>query len=471
MKMNTNQNNSTPYDFEGKLPLKQAIPLGLQHVLAMFVGNLTPILIITSACAAMSDAEQFAAIQVSLLQNAMLIAGVVTLIQLFAIGPVGGKVPIIMGTSSGFIGVFQSVAKVMGGGILGYAAIMGASIIGGLFEGVLGFLLKPLRRFFPAVVTGTVVLSIGLSLISVGVGSFGGGSNAQDYGSIENLCVALAVLVIILVLKHATKGMMSSSCILIGIICGYVICSVMAMFLSTTGVNGEGVEFVKSWVINWDAVANAKWFAIPEFMPVTPVFDLRAILPVIIMFIVTAVETVGDISGVIEGGMGREATDEELSGGVICDGLGSSLAAVFGVLPNTSFSQNVGLVTMTKIVNRFALACGAIFLILCGLFPKLAALISIMPQSVLGGAAVIMFSSIVMSGIQLITKEPLNARRMTIVSVALGLGYGLGANSAVLAGLPEAVQMIFGGSGIVPAALVAIILNICLPEEKDVSEV
>jgi uracil-xanthine permease len=471
MKMNTNQNNSTPYDFEGKLPLKQAIPLGLQHVLAMFVGNLTPILIITSACAAMSDAEQFAAIQVSLLQNAMLIAGVVTLIQLFAIGPVGGKVPIIMGTSSGFIGVFQSVAKVMGGGILGYAAIMGASIIGGLFEGVLGFLLKPLRRFFPAVVTGTVVLSIGLSLISVGVGSFGGGSNAQDYGSIENLCVALAVLVIILVLKHATKGMMSSSCILIGIICGYVICSVMAMFLSTTGVNGEGVEFVKSWVINWDAVANAKWFAIPEFMPVTPVFDLRAILPVIIMFIVTAVETVGDISGVIEGGMGREATDEELSGGVICDGLGSSLAAVFGVLPNTSFSQNVGLVTMTKIVNRFALACGAIFLILCGLFPKLAALISIMPQSVLGGAAVIMFSSIVMSGIQLITKEPLNARRMTIVSVALGLGYGLGANSAVLAGLPEAVQMIFGGSGIVPAALVAIILNICLPEEKDISEV
>lgn len=471
MKTNTNQENSTPYDFEGKLPLKQAIPLGLQHVLAMFVGNLTPILIITSACAAMSDAEQFAAIQVSLLQNAMLIAGVVTLIQLFAIGPVGGKVPIIMGTSSGFIGVFQSVAKVMGGGILGYAAIMGASIIGGLFEGVLGFLLKPLRRFFPAVVTGTVVLSIGLSLISVGVGSFGGGSNAQDYGSIENLCVALAVLVIILVLKHATKGMMSSSCILIGIICGYVICSVMAMFLSTTGVNGEGVEFVKSWVINWDAVANAKWFAIPEFMPVTPVFDLRAILPVIIMFIVTAVETVGDISGVIEGGMGREATDEELSGGVICDGLGSSLAAVFGVLPNTSFSQNVGLVTMTKIVNRFALACGAIFLILCGLFPKLAALISIMPQSVLGGAAVIMFSSIVMSGIQLITKEPLNARRMTIVSVALGLGYGLGANSAVLAGLPEAVQMIFGGSGIVPAALVAIILNICLPEEKDISEV
>ena len=205
-------------------------------------------------------------------------------------------------------------------------------------------------------------------------------------------------------------------------------------------------------------------------MPVKPVFDLRAILPVLIMFVVTAVETVGDISGVIEGGLDREASDKELSGGVICDGLGSSFAAFFGVLPNTSFSQNVGLVTMTKVVNRYALSCGAIFLILCGLFPKLAALISIMPQSVLGGAAVIMFSSIVMSGIQLITREPLTPRNMTIVSVALGLGYGLGANSAVLAGLPEAIQLIFGGSGIVPAAFVAIILNICLPKEKKVKE-
>ena len=440
--------------------------MGLQHVLAMFVGNLTPILIITSACAAMSDAEQFAAVQVSLLQNAMLVAGIVTLVQLFSIGPVGGKVPIIMGTSSGFIGVFQSVAQVMGGGILAYGAMMGASIIGGLFEGVLGFFLKPLRRFFPAVVTGTVVLSIGLSLISVGVASFGGGSSAQDYGSVENLLVALAVLVVILVLKHCSKGMLSYSCILIGIIVGYVICAVLPLFLPTTGVTAEGVEYTKAWVLNWDKVAQASWFAVPELMPVPVVFDVRAIAPVMIMFIVTAVETVGDISGVMEGGMGREATDKELSGGIVCDGLGSSFAAVFGVLPNTSFSQNVGLVTMTKIVNRFALACGAVFLILCGLLPKLAALVSIMPQSVLGGAAVMMFSSIVMSGIQLITREPLTARNMTIVSVALGLGYGLGANTAVLAGLPQAVQLIFGGSGIVPAAFVAILLNILLPQEK-----
>lgn len=459
---NVKETAGSPYQFEGRIPLKQAIPLGLQHVLAMFVGNLTPILIITAVC----GSEDFAAIQVSLLQNAMLIAGIVTLVQLYAIGPVGGKVPIIMGTSSGFIGVFQSVANIMGGGVLAYGAIMGASLIGGLFEMVLGAFLKPLRKFFPSVVTGTVVLSIGLSLISVGVGSFGGGSSAKDYGSLENLLIGLTVMVVILILKHGTKGLTSSSCILFGIITGYIICAVLGMVLPTTGMTAEGVEYTKAWVLNWDKVAQARWFAVPQFLPVKPVFDLRAIIPVMIMFVVTAVETVGDISGCMEGGMGREATDSELAGGVMCDGVGSSFAALFGVLPNTSFSQNVGLVTMTKIVNRFALSCGAVFLILCGLFPKLAAVVSIMPQSVLGGAAVIMFSSIVMSGIQLITKEPLTARNMTIVSVALGLGYGLGANSTVLSGLPSFVKLVFGGSGIVPAAFVAIILNVLLPKEE-----
>ena len=463
--MNEAENKKAAYDFYGKMPFRKAFPLGLQHVLAMFVGNLTPILIITGACGIGSGTE-FAEVQGALLQNAMLVAGIVTLIQLYAIGPVGGKVPIIMGTSSGFIGVFNSVTGVMGGGILAYGAILGASLIGGLFETVLGFMLKPLRRFFPAVVTGTVVLSIGLSLISVGVGSFGGGSSSKDYGSMENLLLGTLVLVVIIALKHGTKGMTSVSSILIGIIVGYIVAAIMALVLPTTGVTAEGVEYTKAWVLNWDKVAQAKWFAVPALMPVKLVFDPRAIVPVLIMFVVTAVETVGDISGVIEGGMAREATDSELSGGVVCDGVGSSLASLFGVLPNTSFSQNVGLVTMTKVVNRFALATGAVFLILCGLFPKLSALISIMPQSVLGGAAVMMFSSIVVSGIGLITKEKMTVRNTTIVSVALGLGYGLGANSGVLAGLPQSVQLIFGGSGIVPAALVAIVLNIVLPKEE-----
>lgn len=457
--------NEAAFQLDGKMPLKEAIPLGLQHVLAMFVGNLTPLLIITGACG-LSGGE-FAHLQLSLLQNAMLVAGIVTLVQLFSIGPIGGKVPIIMGTSSGFIGVFNSVAANMGGGVLAYGAIMGASIIGGLMEGVLGFFLKPLRRFFPSVVTGTVVLSIGLSLISVGINSFGGGNAAADFGSMENICLALFVLIMILIFKHVGKGYISSSAILLGIICGYIAALIMGFVLPTTAINAEGMEYTKAWVLNWGKVADAAWFEIPAILPVKPVFDLRAIIPVMIMFIVTAVETVGDISGVMEGGLGREATDKELSGGVICDGIGSSFAALFGVLPNTSFSQNVGLVAMTKVVNRFALATGAVFLILCGLCPKLSALVSIMPQSVLGGAAVMMFSSIVISGIQLITKTPLNSRNLSIVSVALGVGYGMGANPTILANTPQTIQLIFGGSGIVPAALVAIILNIALPKEAD----
>lgn len=460
----TEKYQDAAYRFEGKMPWKQAIPLGLQHVLAMFVGNLTPLLIITGACGIAGG--EFADLQVSLLQNAMLVAGIVTLVQLFAIGPVGGKVPIIMGTSSGFIGVFSSVAATMGNGILTYGAIMGASILGGIFEGILGFFLKPLRKFFPSVVTGTVVLSIGLSLISVGINSFGGGNNANDFGSVENLLLALFVLVVILAVKHGTKGFLSSSAILIGIIAGYIAAIFMGFVLPTTGVTADGVEYTKAWAMNWDKVAQAGWFAIPKLAPVKIVFDMRAIVPVMIMFVVTAVETVGDISGVTEGGMGREATDRELSGGVVCDGIGSSFAALFGVLPNTSFSQNVGLVAMTKVVNRMALASGAVFLILCGLIPKLGALVSIMPQAVLGGAAVMMFSSIVLSGIQLITKEPLGPRNLTIVSVALGVGYGMGANTNILAHTPQFVQLIFGGSGIVPAALVAIILNIVLPRDK-----
>ncbi len=459
-----NTSNRAPYEFYGKMPLKQAIPLGLQHVLAMFVGNLTPLLIICGACG-ISGSEEFVHLQVSLLQNAMFVAGVVTLVQLYAIGPIGGKVPIIMGTSSGFIGVFKSVADTMGGGVATYGAIMGASIIGGLFEGVLGAFIKPLRKFFPSVVTGTVVLSIGLSLISVGVNSFGGGSSAKDFGSAENLLLALFVLIVILMVKHWTKGLASNSAILIGIIAGYAAAVIMGLLLPNSGITADGAEYTKAWVLNWNKVAEASWISIPEFLPVRPVFDVRAIAPIIIMFIVTAVETVGDISGVIEGGMDREATDKELSGGVICDGIGSSFAALFGILPNTSFSQNVGLVTMTKIVNRTALASGAVFLILCGLIPKLGAIISIMPQAVLGGAAVMMFSSIVVSGIQLITKEHMTPRNLTIVSVALGVGYGMGANTAILAQTPQAVQLIFGGSGIVPAALVAILLNLLLPKD------
>lgn len=401
----------------------------------------------------------------------MLIAGVVSLVQLFTIGPVGARLPIIMGTSSGFIGVSKGICVSMGGGVIAYGAILGASLIGGLFEGVLGFFLKPLRRFFPPVVTGTVVMAIGLSLISVGINSFGGNTNG-DFGSPVNLLVGAVVLISIILLKHFTKGISSAASILFGIIIGYIVCAVLALFLPTTyeyvdAGTQKAVTATCSWVLDWGKVAGADWFSLPKIMPVKFVFDAKAVVPMLIMFVVTAVETIGDISGITEGGLGREATDKELSGGVICDGLGSSLASFFGVLPNTSFSQNVGLVGMTKIVNLFALSMGAGILVLCGFFPKIAALFEMMPQSVLGGAAVTMFSSIVVSGIQLVTKRGVDNRVVTIVAVALGFGYGLGSTADVLNQLPEWVGYVFGGSGIVPAALVAMVLNMTIPEGKD----
>lgn len=467
--MQKEQNYSSPYQLEGRIPLGQAILYGLQHVMAMFVGNLTPVLLITGACALDGG------LQLQIIQNAMLMAGLITLLQIFTIGPVGAKLPIVMGTSSGFIGVCSGVASTMGQGIVTYGAIIFASFIGGLFETVLGFFLKPLRRFFPSLVTGTVVMAIGLSLISVGINSFGGGNNNGDFGSLPNLFVGTVVLVTIILLKHFTKGVTSTASILIGIVVGYIVCGIMGMILPTTYQyidpnTQETVTKTCSWVLDFSKVGDASWFAVPAFMPFgfsKDMIDLRAIIPIVIMFIVTAVETVGDTSAITEGGLAREATDKELSGSVICDGLGSSIAAFFGVLPNTSFSQNVGLIAMTKIVNLFAISTGAIFLVLCGLFPKLAAIIQMMPQSVLGGAAVMMFASIVVSGIQLVTKDGVSNRTVTIVSVALGLGYGLGANTEVLSNLPQFVELIFGGSGIVPAAIIAMILNIAIPKDKE----
>lgn len=465
--------NATPYDFEGRIPLSQAIPLGLQHVMAMFIGNLTPLIIVMGLCGLTADAG-FGDLRTALLQNAMVMAGIVTLVQLFSIGPVGGKVPIVMGTSSGFLGVLNNTVAACGGGILAYGAIMGACIVGGIFEGVLGMFLKPLRKFFPAIVTGSVVIAIGLSLLGVGINYFCGGSGKADYGSLQNLFLGFVVLIVIILLKHFAPqdSVLSSAAILFGILAGYAVAVVMTLVLPTVGINADGAEYTYSWVVNFEQIKNAAWIAVPSFIgfgalsDLHVVFQANAIIPIGIMFIVTAIETVGDISACIEGGMVREATDTELSGGVICDGLGSSFAALFGVLPNTSFSQNVGLVSMTKVVNRFAISMGAIFLILCGFCPKIGAIMSVMPQSVLGGAAVMMFASILISGIQLITKEPIGSREITIISVAIGLGYGLGATNGATSQLPYYIQLVFGGSGIVPCSLAAILLNIILPKNS-----
>ena len=469
---------SSPNELDGRLPMRLAFPFGLQHVLAMFVGNLSPLLIIMAMCGITVDGG-LGTLRVSLLQNAMLVAGINTMIQVRKLGPIGSGLPIVMGTSSGFIGVNKGIAASMmagiaagtittdiNAGIFAYGAILGAQMCGGIFEMVLGFCIKPLRKFFPAVVTGTVVTAIGLSLFSVGIGFFGGGNANADYGALWNLFLGLVTLIAILIFKHGTKGFTSVSAILMGIIVGYIVSFIMGLFLPETVTIGE-TTVTAAYITKWSQVKEAAWFALPKIMPVKPQFQIQAIIPLMIMFIVTAVETVGDTAGVTEGGLGREPSDKELSGSVVCDGFGSFVSAWFGSLPNTSFSQNVGLVNMTKMVNRFAVSIGAGILICAGLFPKIGAIISIMPQPVLGGAAVMMFANIVISGINLLTKEPLDGRNATIVAIALGLGYGIGSTTAVQSFMPTWMTYIFGGSGIVPAALLAIVLNIVLPKDKE----
>ena len=429
------------FDFYGKPSIGQSLPLAIQHVLAMIVGCVTPSIIVAGV-AGLSQEDS-----VILIQAALVMSALTTLIQLFPFVKtkwftIGAGLPVMMGISFAYVPSMQAIAA-----DFDIATILGAQIVGGIIALLVGLNIKRIRKFFPPLITGTVVFSIGLSLYPTAINYMAGGASSENYGSWKNWLVAIITLIIVTTLNHFGKGIWKLASILIGIIGGYIVALCFGM-------------------VDFSSVAQAAIFQLPKPMHFGIKFEPSSCVALGILFAINSVQAIGDFSATTTGSMDRMPTDTELSGGVICDGIGSSFAALLGVLPNTSFSQNVGLVTMTKIVNRFALGCGAVFLILCGLLPKLAALVSIMPQCVLGGAAVIMFSSIVMSGIQLITKEPLTARNMTIVSVALGLGYGIGANSAILAGLPDFVALIFGGSGIVPAAFVAIILNILLPKEE-----
>ena len=376
--------------------------------------------------------------------------------QLYPVWKIGSGLPIVMGVSFTFLG---SLLVICTNPELGYEGMVGAVILGGIFEGLVGLSARYWKRFLTPVVSACVVIAIGLSLLSVGMDSWGGGSGAADFGAWYHLVVGAFTLIVCLVARYLLKGVYKNLNVLVGLILGYLLAIIFTVAGIAPMVDFSGIT---------KTVQEVGVFSLPKLVFLTshkPILDLGAFLTIAIVFLVSAAETTGATSAVCTGALDREIKMEELQGSLAVDGFSSALSGCFGCLPLTSFSQNVGLVTMTKIVNRFALATGAIFLILCGLFPKLAALISIMPQSVLGGAAVMMFSSIVISGIQLITKEPLTMRNITVVSVALGLGYGIGANSTVLSGLPEGIQLIFGGSGIVPAALVAIILNIALPKE------
>ncbi|AKL94598.1 xanthine permease [Clostridium aceticum] len=431
-----NRNLDPKYDLDGKPPLKEAIPLGLQHVLAMFAGNVTVPLIIAGALGLTVGEVTF------LIQCAMLVAGVTTLIQANRIGPVGANLPIVMGTSFGFVPTSIAI-----GSQFGLSGILGASFVGGLFQAVLGSFLKPLRKYFPPVVTGTVLLTIGLSLLPTGIRYFAGGAGAADFGSLQNLALGSLVLVTVVFFNQYFKGILRMAAILIGLVVGYV----AAIFMG---------------IIDFTSVAEAAWFSIPRPMAYGMTFHGSAIIAMLILYVVTTVETVGDISGITVGGAGREATDEELSGGIIADGLASSFAALFNAFPNTSFSQNVGIVSLTGIMSRYVVSVGAVFLILAGLVPKLGAVLAVMPQSVLGGAAVVMFAMIATSGIVLVSKDELNQRNLLIIAVSLGLGLGLGSVPEALQHLPQSVNLIFSGSGMVVSCIIALVLNIILPEEK-----
>ena len=428
------------YRLDGRVPLSRAIPLGIQHVLAMFLGNVSPLLIICGML------NMDVGLKTTLIQNSMFIAGVVTLIQLYPIWKVGCRLPVVMGTSSGFIGTCKSI-----GSNFGYGAIIGASLTGAILEIILGFFIKPLKKLFPPVVTSLVIMSIGLSLLPVGINYFAGGSGAPDFGHWKHLLVGLIVVVVIVVLKQFTKGFLSVSAILIGIIVGYLAAIALDM-------------------VDFQPIADAAWFSLPKpifLLDMRMEFHWQAMIAMAIMFVATAVETVGDISGITNGGLDREPTNEELSGGVIADGVGSLLAALFGVLPNTSFSQNVGLVTVTKVVNRFCIMTGAVFLLLCGFIPKLSAIFSAMPQSVLGGAAVIMFAMILVSGMQSLQREKLNGRNGMIVALALGLGVGIGMVPSALDQMPAWVGQIFAQNGIIMTFVIATGLNLILPKDKE----
>ena len=428
------------YRLDGRVPLSRAIPLGIQHVMAMFLGNVSPLLIICGML------NMDVGVKTSLIQNSMFIAGVVTLIQLYPIWKVGCRLPVVMGTSSGFIGTCKSI-----GSNFGYGAIIGASLTGAILEIILGFFIKPLKKLFPPVVTSLVIMSIGLSLLPVGINYFAGGSGAPDFGHWKHLLVGLIVVVVIVVLKQFTKGFLSVSAILIGIVVGYLVAIALGM-------------------VDFQPIADAAWFSLPKpifLLDMRMEFHWQAMIAMAIMFVATAVETVGDISGITNGGLDREPTNEELSGGVIADGVGSLLAALFGVLPNTSFSQNVGLVTVTKVVNRFCIMTGAVFLLLCGFIPKLSAIFSAMPQSVLGGAAVIMFAMILVSGMQSLQREKLNGRNGMIVALALGLGVGIGMVPSALDQMPAWVGQIFAQNGIIMTFVIATVMNLILPKDKE----
>ncbi|MAM24647.1 MAG: uracil permease [Rhodobacteraceae bacterium] len=433
--------------------LHRAIPLGIQHVLAMFVSNVTPAIIVAGAAGFGfgSNSPDFPEL-LYLIQMSMLFAGVATLLQTVTLGPVGAALPIVQGTSFAFLPIM--IPLVAGKGVEALAALFTGVIIGGLFHAFLGTFIKKIRFALPPLVTGLVVTMIGLALVDVGIQYAAGGvpakmSGAAEYGSMLNWSAALVVIVVTLALKFFARGMLSVSAVLLGLIVGYV----YAIFVGILDVNAISA----SW-------SNSAAFALPQPFKYGFEFSLAAVIGFCLMAFVSAVETVGDVSGITKGGAGREATDAEIQGATYADGIGTALAGCFGAFPNTSFSQNVGLIAMTGVMSRHVVTCGAIFLIISGLIPKVGGVIRTVPIEVLGGGVIVMFGMVVAAGISMLSDVVWNRRNMVIFAISLSIGLGLQLEPDAVQGLPDTLRILMT-SGLLPAAFIAIVLNLILPEE------
>ncbi len=431
--------------------LGRAIPLGIQHVLAMFVSNVTPAIIVAGAAGFGfgSNSPDFPEL-LYLIQMSMLFAGVATLMQTITIGPIGAGLPIVQGTSFAFIPIM--IPLVAGKGVDGLAALFGGIVIGGLFHACLGFFIGKIRFALPPLVTGLVVTMIGLALVKVGIQYAAGGVPAigtPAYGSLLSWSAALVVIFVTLGIKFFTKGMLSISAVLIGLIVGYIYALAVGM-LSVDAITG-------SW-------SRSAAFALPN--PFKYGFELSAaaIIGFCLMAFISAIETVGDVSGITKGGAGREATDLEIQGATYADGLGTAIAGVFGGLPNTSFSQNVGLIAMTGVMSRHVVTIGGIFLIICGLVPKVGGVIRTIPIEVLGGGVIVMFGMVVAAGMSMLSDVDWNRRNMVIFAISISIGLGLQLEPGAVQHLPDTFQILMT-SGLLPAALIAIVLNLLLPEE------
>ena len=425
------------YELDGRVPVLKAIPFGLQHVLAMFVANITPIIILANVVGIGTATSS------ALVQNCMIMAGIGTLVQLYPIWRIGSRLPIVMGISFTFLSLAIAIATTQGMGTL-----MGAVIVGGLVEGCLGLFPNKWTKLIPHVVAATVVTAIGFSLLPIGANSFAGGQGAADFGSANNWIIGSVTLLACLVTQVFARGFLRSLSVLVGLAVGYVLSVCMG-------------------VVDFSALNQVDVVALPSFMPFTPEFHLDAILAIVCVYLVSATETIGDTSAICSGALGRNVHKREMGSSVACDGFVSTVAGLFGCTPITSFSQNVGLATMSKVINRSTIAVGAAIMIIGGLFPAVGAILTTIPQPVLGGCTIMMFGSILFAGFGMLAKSGFSQRNMIIVSLSLSVGLGFTQATGLFAIFPKIVQTVFAENCVAVVFLLAVLLNLILPKEKE----